>query len=49
MKNYKEFAYGAGILILHILFGIVSHQIVIFSISGFILAVLTTYVLCKLK
>lgn len=49
MKKYKEFLYGLGILALHTVFGIVSHQIVIFSISGFILAVLTTYVLCKLK
>lgn len=49
MKNYKEFAYGVGIFLLHTLFGIASHQIVIFAISGFILAVLTTYVLCKLK
>lgn len=49
MKNYKEILYGAGLFCLHLLFGVASHQIFIFSISGFILAVLTTYVLCKLK
>ncbi len=49
MKKYKEFGYGLGIFVLHILFGIASKQIGIFAISGFILSALTTYVLCKLK
>lgn len=49
MKKYKEILYGFGLFFLHILFGIAAHQIMIFAISGFILAGLTTYVLCKLK
>ncbi len=49
MKKYKEIGYGLGIFLLHVLFGIASKQIGIFAISGLILSVLTTYVLCKLK
>jgi len=49
MKKHKEYFYGIGIFALHVLFGIATKEIWIFSISGFSLAVITTYVLCKLK
>lgn len=49
MKNYKEIAYGFGLFALHTLFGVVSGQLGIFLVSGLILSVFTTYVLCKLK
>lgn len=49
MKSYKEFLYGFGIFVLHVLFGVVSGQFLIFFTSGFILASLVSYVLCKLR
>jgi len=49
MKKYKEIFYGIGLFVFHLLLGVLSNEILIFAITGFLLSVITTYVLCKLK
>lgn len=49
MKKHKEYLYGLGLFVFHILLGVLSKEILIFAISGFLLSAITTYVLCKLK